>query len=155
MRGGVSFVSAMSGRVLLIRWPTDPQQEDVDRFDALVAEARKAHGTPLFHVTFIREGTQLPAPPIQKALIRRAIKMQHVCGSMHAVLEGTGILPALGRRFLKGMVKMTGLKGAHVNADAQSAFAAFPPDDQLGTTRAQLWEAAVAAGVVSGPPPAR
>lgn len=145
------IASAIVGHVVFIRWPKVPQDEDIAAFDAVMAEARKVPGAPLHHVGFIQEGTELPAPPVQKALLRRVIKMQSQVESMHAILEGKGVMSAIGRRFLKGMVKMVRLRGASVHANAEEALKAMPDNGTLGLEKAAILERARALGLMGAP----
>lgn len=143
----MAIKSARVGRVVFVRWSIQISDEDVPAFDAVMAQAKQDPGPPIFLVSLLPEGIELPPASVQKPLLKRVIRMQHACQSMHAVLEGRGVLQALGRRFLRGMAKMAGLKGAHVNATAEEALKAMPAD-VLGMTAADILAQARAGGVL-------
>lgn len=109
-------------RIVFIRWNTNPQLPDVAVFDEAMSQARKELGKPIFHVSIMPEGVQLPPLAVQQALIKRVMRMRATCQSMHAVLEGRGLAARIGRRFMSGLAKTMGMGGqAYVHATVEEA----------------------------------
>ena len=120
----MTLKSCVVDRLLVVNWLTTPNEADVSAFDGAIALARQTVTPPLHHISILGKDLELPAVGVQRALMKRAMKLKVACESLHAVYEGGGIRDRLARRFLKTMVPMVGLKGkafVHESMDAALA----------------------------------
>jgi hypothetical protein len=139
--------SCVVDRLLVVNWLTTPDETDVSAFDAAIATARQTVTPPLHHISILGKEMDMPAVGVQRALMKRAMKLKVACESLHAVYEGGGIKDRLARRFLKTMVPMVGLKGkAFVHESMAAALAQLAP--QLGAPVDVVLQKLDAAGVL-------
>ena len=64
--GAVTIQSAVLGRLVVIRWASQPNQADIAAFDQAVATARQSLSGPIIHLALISEGIEMPPSSIQR-----------------------------------------------------------------------------------------
>jgi hypothetical protein len=115
MGGGEQMVQttqiAAIGRVVVVKWGPNPTAQDVNR---VLSEMRRVHGVLGRKTSYLavvpRDAGNLTSDE-RSALMRLASAAQPCCDSMHVVFEGSGILKALQRSIVSGIMLMTGQRG--------------------------------------------
>jgi hypothetical protein len=102
---------AAIGRVIVVKWGPNPTAQDVNR---VLSEMRRVHGVlgrKTSYLAVVPHDAGNLTSDERSALMRLASAAQPSCDSMHVVFEGAGIIKALQRSIVSGIMLMTGQRG--------------------------------------------
>ena len=124
----MAYQSCVLEGLYAIRWGREPEVEDVARYAAELATARKAQGHPLVGLFIMPPDSQIPSDVFRKAQAGALPSIMSDLEFAVAVFEGSGFILALKRSTLGAILLLAPKRySIHVRSSVEEALLENPP----------------------------